>query len=183
MYEFKTGDRLAAFYKMYTSHGTFAEHAVAPDWTTTYAYFEEGATIPLTSLTGAVGLHLDLCLLQPFDPHPKGKGEKAPPLIHRAGSAVGAYSAKLARLSGMHRTIDVAAGSVTNYKDLVDYVFDYRRDEDIIVSDIGEILKKEELPDRIAHVFNATADHGIEGAHCLRHRNDQRSGVLGPTFW
>jgi len=34
VYEFKPGDRVAAFHEMGTAHGSFAEYAIAHDYTT-----------------------------------------------------------------------------------------------------------------------------------------------------
>jgi NADPH2:quinone reductase len=107
VYEFSPGDRVAAFHRPATSNGTFAEYSVAPDWTTFHlpknVSFEEGATVPTAALTAAVALYVDMKLPEPYNIGKKGASEKkkVPILIYGVSSAVGAFAAKLARLSGL----------------------------------------------------------------------------------
>lgn len=107
VYEFSPGDRVAAFHRPGTSNGTFAEYSIAPDWTTFHLphgiSFEEGATLPTAALTAAVALYVDMKLPEPFNIGKTGTAvkERVPILIYGVSSAVGAFAAKLARLSGL----------------------------------------------------------------------------------
>ena len=71
VYEFKPGDCVAALHAFGTENGSFAEYAVAPDWTTFHVphnvSFEEAATIPLAGLTAAIALYVDMGLPAPFN--------------------------------------------------------------------------------------------------------------------
>jgi len=106
VYEFSPGDRVAAFHRPGTSNGTFAEYSVAPDWTTFHLphniSFEEGTTVPTAALTAAVALYVDMRLPAPYDlGKSREEKKKIPILIYGVSSAVGAFAAKLARLSGL----------------------------------------------------------------------------------
>lgn len=126
VYEFKPGDRVAAFHEMRTPGGSYAEYAVAWQHTTSHIpenlSFEgmhkctaqklvqepplihpclpEAATIPLAFLTAVIGNYVRLDLPEPWKPLPEG--QKLPFLVYGAASAVGAYAIKLARLSNIH---------------------------------------------------------------------------------
>ncbi|KAL5329601.1 hypothetical protein ACEPPN_003115 [Leptodophora sp. 'Broadleaf-Isolate-01'] len=74
--EFKPGDRVAAFHKMVTPHGSYAEYAIAWGYTTfhlpKHTSFEEAATIPLAALTAAVVLYRELAYHVPgHQPQPQ----------------------------------------------------------------------------------------------------------------
>ncbi|KAJ3045925.1 hypothetical protein HDV00_006191 [Rhizophlyctis rosea] len=164
VYEFKPGDRVAAFHVMQAPHGSFAEYALAPDWTTFHLpksiSFEAAATIPLAALTAAIGLFVDVQAPAPYDPKKPAEGEKVPVLIYGAGSAVGAFGAQFARLAGLKPIIGVAGASGEFVKGLVDYVVDYRQDEDAIVKGVEEALAKEGLPGKVAYVLDAISEKG-----------------------
>lgn len=166
VYEFKAGDRVAAFHEVGTENGSFAEYAVAPDWTTFHLpqniSFEEAATIPLAALTAAIALYGDMRLPTPYDlvkPTENG-GERVPILIYGVTSAVGAFAAKLARLSGLGPIIGVAGRAGDFAKTLVDYVVDYRNGEDALVAAIEDILAKEGLGSEIRNIFDAISEDG-----------------------
>src|SRR3954471_24879278 len=93
VYEFKPGDRVAAYHESLTEDGTFAEYSVAPDHTIFHmphnVSFEEGATILTAALTAAMALYCDMRLPAPYD-QPAENGKKVPILIYGVTSAVGA---------------------------------------------------------------------------------------------
>jgi NADPH:quinone reductase-like Zn-dependent oxidoreductase len=144
-----------------TENGGFAEYSVAPDWMTFHipqnVTFEEAATIPIAALTAAIALYVDMKLPAPHEP---SVGGKAPILIYGVTSAVGAFAAKLARLSGLHPIIGVAGRAGGYARTLVDYVVDYREGEDAVVASVEDILKKEGLGSKISHVFDAISEGG-----------------------
>lgn len=171
VYEFKPGDRVAAVHETGKENGSFAEYAVAPDWTTFHiphtVSFEEAATIPLAALTAALALYADLKLPAPHDaafrPAAGGGRERVPLLIYGVTSAVGAFAAKLARLSGCKPIIGVAGRAGVYAKPLVDYVVDYRQGEDAVVAAVRDIAEKEGLGGgggKIPNVFDAVSEAG-----------------------
>ena len=165
VYEFKPGDRVAAFHQCFTANGSFGEYGVAPDWTTFHVpnnvSYEEAATIPLAALTAAIALFVDMKLPAPYNPRiSTEEKERVPILIYGVTSAVGAFAAKLARISGLSPIIGVAGQSSSFAKTLVDYVVDYRKGEDALIADIEEILAKEDLGRKISNVFDAISENG-----------------------
>ena len=167
VYEFKPGDRVAALHEFGTENGSFAEYAVAPDWTTFHiphnVSFEEAATIPLAGLTAAIALFLDMELPAPYNPRKaaeSGGEKKVPILIYGVTSAVGAFAAKYARLSGLGPIIGVAGRAGDFAKTLVDYVVDYRNGEDALVAAVEEILAMEGLGSKVPNVFDAISENG-----------------------
>ena len=173
VYEFKPSDRVAALHVFGTENGSFAEYAVAPDWTTFHiphnVSFEEAATIPTAGLTAAVTLYADMNLPAPWynlrKPAESG-GEKLPILIYGVTSAVGAFAAKYARLSGLSPIIGIAGRASDFAKTLVDYVVDYRDGEDALVAAVKEVLAKEGLGTKVANVFDAVSENGSLEATC-----------------
>jgi NADPH:quinone reductase-like Zn-dependent oxidoreductase len=164
VYEFKPGDRVAALHQLGKENGSFAEYSVAPDRTTfhipEHVTFEEAATIPTAALTAAVALYDDMKLPAPQDAAKSAAGNKAPILIYGVTSAVGAFAAKLARLSGLQPIIGIAGRGGDYAKTLVDYVVDYRQGEDAVVTSVEAILQKEGLGSKISHVFDAISEGG-----------------------
>ncbi|CAN9337944.1 unnamed protein product [Alternaria alternata] len=142
----KKGDRVAAFHEMLSPGGSFAEYALAWDYTTFHIpaskSFEEAATIPLAALTAVVSLFFNLELPTPWLP------AKAPtPLvIYGASTAVGSYAIKLAQNSNIHPIIAIAGKGTSFVETLLDRskgdaVFDYRKGADVTVKGIREHLK------------------------------------------
>jgi NADPH:quinone reductase-like Zn-dependent oxidoreductase len=158
VYEFKPGDRVAALHAFQSDNGSYAEYAVAPDWTTfhlpSHISFEEAATMPTAAMTAAVALYADMGLPKPYHPHASG----GVILIYGVTSAVGAFAAKLARLSKMRLIIGVAGRGVEFASTLVDHVVDYRGGEDAVVAAIEEILAKEGLRNKLPFVFDAISE-------------------------
>jgi NADPH2:quinone reductase len=88
-------------------------------------------------------------------------GEKTVPLlIYGVTSAVGAFAAKFARLSGCYPIIGIAGRSGDFAKTLVDYYIDYRNGEEAIVAAVTEVLAKEGLGNKVSNVFDAISESG-----------------------
>ncbi|KAI1167080.1 GroES-like protein [Nemania serpens] len=143
VFEFKPGDRVAAFHEMGTPGGSYAEYALAWQHTTFHipkqTTFEEAAAIPLAAMTSAVALYINLELPQPWN----AATEPIPLVIYGAASAVGAYAIQLAQRSNIHPLICVAGKSVEYVETLIDrskgdVILDYREGDDALV----ESLKK-----------------------------------------
>jgi NADPH:quinone reductase len=190
VYEFKPGDRVAAFHEVGKENGSFAEYAVAPDWTTLHIpaniSFEGAGTIPVAALTAAIALYDDMRLPTPYDLDKQTEGaERIPLLIYGVTSAVGAFGAKLARLSGLHPIIGIAGRGGDFASGLVDYVIDYRQGEDALIREIETILLKEGLGTKVRHVFDAISEQGsLEVTlRFLDHSGGTVSTVLPPNLF
>ncbi|OAL46077.1 GroES-like protein [Pyrenochaeta sp. DS3sAY3a] len=164
VYEFKPGDRVAAFHEMMKPGGSFAEYAVAWQYMTSHIpdniSFEEASTIPLAGLTAVIGNYIRLGLPEPWSP----ATEKVPFLVYGAASAVGAFAIKLARLSNIHPIIGVAGRGIPYVESLIDkskgdVVIDYRKGNEALVAGIKEALKAAGTP-KLYHAFDAVSDHG-----------------------
>ena len=166
VYEFRPGDRVAALHAPWTENGSFAEYAVAPDWTTFHlpqnVSYEEAATIPVAALTAAMALYVDLKLPVPYYPREPSESDKkkTPLLIYGVSSACGAFAAKYARLSGISPIIGIAGRAGGFARSLVDYVVDYREGEDALVAAVGKILATEGLGSKVPYVFDAVSEGG-----------------------
>jgi len=162
VYEFAPGDRVAALHAPWTDNGSFAEYAIAPDHTTIHlphnVSFEEAATLPVCALTAALALYVDLKLPPPW--LPKAEGVKTPILIYGVTSAVGAFAAKYARLSGLGPIIGVAGRAGDFAKTLADYVVDYRNGEDALVAAVEDIITKEGLGSKVPYVLDTISENG-----------------------
>ncbi|KUJ10114.1 GroES-like protein [Mollisia scopiformis] len=166
VYEFKPGDRVGALHEFFTPDGSFAEYAVTRDYATfhlpPHVSFEEAATVPLAALTAAIALYADMKLPPPYYPVKSlaEGGERIPLLIYGVTSAVGAFAAKLARLSGLSPIIGISGRAGDYAKTLVDYVVDYRNGEDELVAAVEEVLAKEGLGNKIHYVLDAISENG-----------------------
>lgn len=164
VYEFKPGDRVAAFHEMMKPGGSFAEYAVAWQYMTTHipnnTSFEEASTIPLAGLTAVIGNYVRLGLPEPWSP----ATEKVPFLVYGAASAVGAFAIKLARMSNIHPIIGVAGRGIPYVESLIDkskgdVIIDYRKGNEALVAGIKDALKAAGTP-KLYHAFDAVSDHG-----------------------
>jgi len=159
VHDFKPGDRVAAFHRMFAESGSYAEYAIAPAGTTfhlpPHVSFEAGATLPLASMTAALALYQHLELPTPWNPVPKGR--EFPVLIYGGSSAVGAFALKFAKLSNLNPVITVAGSGVEFVKSLhaADYVVDYREGQ--VPATIKEILDGKQL--KLMHAFDAICEH------------------------
>lgn len=166
VYEFKPGDRVAGLHAFLTENGSFAEYSVSPDWTTFHlphnVSFEEAATIPVSALTAALALYANMKLPAPYDSMEPAQSDekKVPILIYGVTSAVGAFAAKYARLSGLSPIIGVAGRASGYAETLVDYVVDYRNGEDAIVAAVEDVLANEGLGSKVPYVFDAISENG-----------------------
>lgn len=156
---FKKGDRVAAFHEMMSPHGSFAEYAIAWDYSTFHlpesVKFEEAATLPLASMTAALGLYQRLRLPLPFQP----ATSEIPLVIYGGSSAVGAFAIKLAKASNIHPIIAVAGKGAPFVEDLIDRskgdtIVDYRKGDEAVVEGIKTALGGKKL----LHAFDATSE-------------------------
>ena len=164
---FAVGQRVAAFHIMRTPHGSFAEYAIAPAYTTFHlpknVGFEEGATIPLAAMTGAVGLFVRLGLPEKWQTSDNTLKSPGPILIYGAATAVGAYAIQLAGWAGIHPLICIAGKGGDFVKKLNgfdeskgDIVLDYRQGDEKLVSSIKSAVKGEEL----RYAFDCVSEKG-----------------------
>ncbi|KAH9904725.1 putative alcohol dehydrogenase [Xylariomycetidae sp. FL2044] len=165
VYQFKPGDRVAALHQTGTENGSYAEYAVAPAWTAFHipatVSFEEASTIPLAALTAALALYADMRLPAPYHVQgSEGSPDRTPLLIYGVASAVGAYAAKLARLSGISPIIVIAGRASGLAETLADYLVDYRAGEDELVAEVERILSQEGQGNQIRYVFDAVSENG-----------------------
>ncbi|PQE12605.1 hypothetical protein CJF30_00002499 [Rutstroemia sp. NJR-2017a BBW] len=163
VYEFKKGDRVAAFHEMRTPHGSFAEYAIAPASTTFHlpkkTTFEEAATLPLAAMTAAVGLYMRLGLPEPW----VATKTPIPLIVYGASSAVGSFAIKLAQASNIHPIIAVAGRGEAHVQKLIskdkgDSIVDYRKGDDAVVSGIKDALKQAGVSE-VHHAFDAVSEH------------------------
>lgn len=148
---------------MMTAGGSYAEYAVAWDYTTIHIpqnlSFEEAATLPLAVLTAAVGLYeaRNLGLSNPWDPATK----ETPLLVYGGASSVGAYVIQLAKRSNIHPIIAVAGRGIDFVEGLIDRskgdtAVDYRNGDEAVVASIKSALDGKKL----FYAYDAIAEHG-----------------------
>ncbi|KAI1840577.1 hypothetical protein JX266_013241 [Neoarthrinium moseri] len=165
VYEFKPGDRVAAFHEVKTEGGSYAEYGIAWQHTTFHipkqTSFEEAAAIPLAAMTAVVGLYQHLALPQPWSlPLPETPTRETPLVIYGASSSVGFYALQLALRSNIHPIICVA-GRASEYvrgfidKSKGDTVIDYREGPEVVVDSIKKALEGKPA---IGHVFDAFSE-------------------------
>ena len=194
VYDFRPGDRVAAFHEMGTPGGSFAEYAVAPQHTTFHlppsTTFEQGATLPLAAMTAAVGLYQRLGLPAPWSPErPSGK---QPLLVYGAATAVGAFAIQLAALSGIHPIIGVAGRAIPFAESLLDKakgdaVVDYRGGDAATVAGIRAALRAAGCGEGgvpLRHCFDAVSEKSSPANCCavLDARGGHVAYVLGGGY-
>ena len=157
--EFHVGDRVAAFHRMRTPHGAFAEYAIASEKVTFHipekTSFEEAATIPLAAMTAAVGLFCGLGLPEPWTARidqSRRDALKGGVLVYGASSALGAFAVKLLVRADIHPIICVAGRAGNFVEGLIDsskgdVVIDYRGGDHEVVSGIKSALPKRSQAD------------------------------------
>ncbi|KAH8880616.1 GroES-like protein [Thozetella sp. PMI_491] len=129
VFEYKAGDRVAAFHRMGEERGGYAEYSVVPASTTfplpPNISFDAGATLPLAFMTASLGLYQNLQLPLPTIP---GKKD-IPIVIYGGATAVGAYALQLAKLSKFSPIITVAGSGIDFVKSLdsATHIIDYRK--------------------------------------------------------
>lgn len=158
---FHKGDRVAAFHETMTSHGAFAEYAIAPYYTTFHipdsTSYEEAATVPLAAYTSACALFQELELPEPWSPLAKAAGKagtKRPLIIYGASTATGAFAIKLAAAANIHPIITVGSKRSAFIKPFLDeskgdVLIDYTAypTEEELIHAIQEAVKKGNAPD------------------------------------
>ncbi|KAK4217425.1 chaperonin 10-like protein [Rhypophila decipiens] len=170
VYEFKPGDRVAAFHEMMTPAGSFAEYAIAYQHCTFHipptTTFEEAAALPLAAMTAAIGLYRNLGLPQPWSPpNPSPHSAPLPLIIYGASSAVGFYALQFALKSNIHPLICVAGRAGNDYilpyldKSKGDVLIDYRDGQEKVIDAILKSAPKGGSPP-ILHAFDAVSEHG-----------------------
>ncbi|KAI9164180.1 Trans-enoyl reductase fsr4 [Paramyrothecium foliicola] len=156
---FRPGDRVAAFHQMFTPHGSFAEYSIAPAKAAFHipenASFEEAATIPLASMTAALGVYRRLKLPLPWEPATK----PTPLVVNGAASAVGAFAIKFATLSNIHPIIAIAGKGIPYVETLLDKskgdtVIDYRHGPDHVAEQLRQVAKSH----AIAYAYDTISD-------------------------
>lgn len=161
VWEFKPGDRVASFHEMRTPGGSYAEYAVGWQHTTFHipktVSFEDAASLPLASMTAAIGLHVRLQLPQPWTP----ATTPTPLVVYGGASAVGAFAIKLASKANIHPIIAVAGRGIPYVETLLDpskgdAVVDYRKGDEEVVKGIKDALKGQKLE----YAFDATSEKG-----------------------
>ncbi|KAK4153992.1 chaperonin 10-like protein [Chaetomidium leptoderma] len=167
VFEFKPGDRVAAFHEMRTPGGSFAEYAVAWQHTTFHipatTTFEEAAALPLAAMTAAIALYHRLGLPEPWS-LPAPEPRPTPLIIYGAASAVGIYAVQLARRSHIHPLLCVAGRACDYVEGFIDrskgdVVIDYRRGDEAVISELVEALKRgQQQPVVLGHVLDAVAE-------------------------
>lgn len=154
---------MAAFHEMSTPHGSFAEYAVAPYYTTfpipSSTTYEEAATIPLAAYTAVVALFQELQFPEPWSPLARAAGKegtKRPLIVYGASTSVGAFAIKLAAAANIHPIVAVGSQRSSFIKPfldeskgdvLVDYTASKTNDE--LIGAIQEAVKKGGFPQGI----------------------------------
>ncbi|KAF2026621.1 GroES-like protein [Setomelanomma holmii] len=157
VYEYASGDRVAAFHRMFTPHGSYAEYAITPASTTfkltPTISFEEGATMPLAVMTAALALYQHLGLPVPWVTN--SEAMNTPVLIFRGASAVGSFALKVAKHLGLNPTTTVAGkASTSSNSSTQQHIIDYRAGN--VVANILAALDGRTL----GHAFNAISSKG-----------------------
>ncbi|GKT63820.1 groES-like protein [Colletotrichum tofieldiae] len=162
VHEFKKGNRVAGFHAMSTPGGSYAEYAIAEAHTTFHlpekTSFEEAATIPLAAMTAAIGMYAKLNLPEPWKKPSKGF-VGTPLLVYGGATAVGAFTIKLARKSGIHPIIAVAGRGAPFVESLLDSgkgdtVIDYREGDASVVEEVKRALGGRKL----LYAFDAVSE-------------------------
>ena len=120
VYGLHKGDRVAALHQPMQPSGSFAEYAIAPQYTTfplpDSTSFEQGATIPLAAYTAVVAIFYRLEFPSPWDTairrtetSIKHAPQRRPLVIYGASTALGAFGIKLAQAAGIHPIIAVGS--------------------------------------------------------------------------
>ena len=161
---FAIGDRVAAFHRMGTPGGAYAEYAIAPAHTTFHipdsVPFEEAATIPLVSITAALTLFRRQGLPPPWAPVP-ARSESTPLIVYGASSALGLFTIKLALLSNIHPIIAIGGGSSAQALPLLDKkrgdaFIDYRNGLNSMTTAVQDALKGL----KARHAIDAVSSNG-----------------------
>lgn len=188
VFEFKPGDRVAAYHEPQKDNGSYAEYSVACDWVTFHipdnVSFEEAATLPTAAITAGLGIWADLNISPPWEVNLSANAKK-PLVIYGVTSAVGAFAAKLARLSGVTPILGIAGRNAEFASSLADEVVDYRPGEDSLVARIRSILVSRGLDGEAPLVFDAISEGGTleTTLRFISHDGGTVSTVLPPKLF
>ncbi|KAL6796179.1 GroES-like protein [Trichoderma sp. SZMC 28013] len=158
VFEYRPGDRVAGFHRMFQPHGTYAEYTVVPASTTFHLppniSLELGAGLPLSFMTAALALYQYLGVLLPTTVSESAR--KTPILIWGGATAVGAYALQLAKLSKIGPIITVAGNGIDYVKSLnaADHIIDYRK------GDVTQQILAAAGSAKIKIAFDAVSGHG-----------------------
>jgi len=162
VFEFKKGDRVAAFHEMMTPGGSYAEYAVAYDHATFFlpknTSFQAGAAIPLAAMTAAIGLYAQdrLSLPTPLSP----ATATIPLVIYGASSAVGTYALQFAKRSNIHPIICIAGRAQNHVEAFLDRskgdtIVDYRQGDEAVAQGIKNALP---AGHKLEYAFDAVSE-------------------------
>ncbi|KND91046.1 Quinone oxidoreductase [Tolypocladium ophioglossoides CBS 100239] len=162
VFEYNTGDRVAAFHRITEPGAGYAEYAIAPASTTfrlpPNISFEAGAGLPLVTMTAAISLYQALQL--PLPTAAATAGESIPVLIYGSATAVGAYALQLAKLSKLSPIIAVAGNGIEYVKSLntATHIIDYR--DGNVADKVIEAVRAAAPGQKLHHVLDAVSDFG-----------------------
>ena len=159
VHDFKVGDRVAALHELGAPFGSYAEYAIAHNWTTFHlgknTSFEEGATVPMAALMASIGLFAMLGVA----PGPWAPRIDTPVMIYGAASAVGSAVIRIAQIADVHPLICVAGNGIAFVETLInkdkgDVLIDYRGGPEAVVEEIQKFLNGKKLE----YVFDAISE-------------------------
>jgi NADPH:quinone reductase-like Zn-dependent oxidoreductase len=161
VFEYKPGDRVAGFHRMFQPHGTYAEYTVVPASTTfplpPNISLESGAGLPLSFMTAALALYQYLGVPLPTTINTASDpSNRTPILIWGGATAVGAYALQLAKLSKIGPIITVAGNGIDYVRSLnaADHIIDYRN------GDVTRQILDAAGSAKIKIAFDAVSGHG-----------------------
>lgn len=165
-WEFRPGDRVAAFHTMMGPSGSFAEYALASATATFHippsTSFEEAATLPLCATTAALGLFSNLRLPEPWvgNCEARTRVQQGGIIIYGAASAAGAFAIKLLKRADIHPIICVAGNGIPFVKTLIepekgDKIVDYREGNEAIVNNLAASIPAEQT---CAYAYDTVSD-------------------------
>jgi len=166
-WEFKPGDRVAAFHTMMSPSGSYAEYALASATTTFHippgTSFEEAATIPLCAMTAALGLFSNLRLREPWAnvSQARTRVQQGGIIVYGAASATAAFAIKLLMHADIHPILCVAGNGIPFVKTLIDpakgdKIIDYREGNDAVVKNLAASVPAGQT---CAYAYDAVSDH------------------------
>jgi NADPH:quinone reductase-like Zn-dependent oxidoreductase len=148
--DFRVGDRVAALHELGSSHGSYAEYAIAYSWTTFLldkdTSFEQGATIPMVAFMASLGLFAMLRIT----PGPWIPRTNDPLLVYGAASSVGSAVIRQAQIADIHPLICVAGHGIPLVETLIDagkgdVIIDYRNGPEEVEREIKKALRGRKL--------------------------------------
>ncbi|KAL0938351.1 quinone oxidoreductase [Colletotrichum truncatum] len=162
VFEFAKGDRVAGFHVMRSPHGSFAEYAILPAFSTFHipnsVSVEEAATVPLAAYTAATALFHSLEVPSPWD---RNRESKMPVIIYGISSAIGAFGVKLAKKAGVHPLIAVGSKNSSFVTPLLD-----EKAGDVFV-DYTQFESQDKLAEKLKEVIKGTGSRCFRAFDCV----------------